>query len=153
MQGGGFRTSFFAARFLLAQKWALFWHAIQAKPECAHFGQRPKLGSQKTGCKKTWKKTQLIVVQSLRNVNKAVLGQRSNFFAIIKKFNPEKIALGHDQWPGRERLQKYLYENGIPAKIVRLPAFKAHIFKSTRIKNRIKTAFLRKKAGEKRNNG
>jgi FAD synthetase len=83
-------------------------------------------------------KTRLTVVRSLKEVNQAVLGQRSNFFAIIKKFNPEKIALGFDQWPGRKKLEKYLNENEIPAKIVRLPAFKAHIFKSTHIKNKIK---------------
>ncbi len=95
----------------------------------------------------------LALVESLKPVSKAVLGQRSDFFSIIKRFNPEFIALGHDQWPGEQKLRKYLDENQIPAKIVRLPAFKAHIFKSTRIKNRIKTAFLRKKAGEKRNKG
>lgn len=85
-------------------------------------------------------KTRLTVVQSLKDVDQAVLGQRSNFFAIIKKFNPEKIALGHDQWPGMPKLRKYLDENGIPAKIVRLPAFKAHLYKSTHIKNRIKNS-------------
>jgi FAD synthetase len=83
-------------------------------------------------------KTRLTVVQSLKDVDQAVLGQRSNFFSIIQKFNPEKIALGYDQWPGIPKLQQYLNENNIPARIVRLPSFKARVYKSTHIKKRIK---------------
>lgn len=83
-------------------------------------------------------KARLMVVAALKDVDRAVLGQRSNFFDIIKKFNPQIVALGHDQWPGHQKLRHYLDENNIFAKIVRLPAFKARIFKSTLIKNKIK---------------
>ncbi|MBU0635507.1 FAD synthase [Candidatus Micrarchaeota archaeon] len=86
-------------------------------------------------------KTRLLVVQSLKEVDKAVLGQRSNFFDIIKKFNPETIALGYDQWPGRKKLVQYLKDNTIPVRIVRLPAFKSRFFKSHHIKNRIKNRY------------
>lgn len=83
-------------------------------------------------------KTRLTVVASLKDVDAAVLGQRSNFFDIIKNFSPKVIALGYDQWPGQKKLKKYLIQNGIDAKIVRLPAFKTNKFKSTHIKNKIK---------------
>ncbi len=83
-------------------------------------------------------KTRLTVVRALKDVDGAVLGQRSNFFAIIKRFNPEIVALGYDQWPGRHKLRKYLDENGIGARIIRLPAFRAQVYKSTRIKTKIK---------------
>ncbi|MFH0955203.1 MAG: adenylyltransferase/cytidyltransferase family protein [Candidatus Micrarchaeota archaeon] len=83
-------------------------------------------------------KTRLNVVGSLKDVDHAVLGQRSNFFDIIKEFNPKIVALGYDQWPGRQKLRKYLDDHLIPAKIVRLPAYKIRIYKSTHIKNKIK---------------
>ncbi len=80
----------------------------------------------------------LVLVESLKPVSKAVFGQRSDFFSIIKRFNPEFIALGHDQWPGQKKLQTYLDQFAIPAKIRRLPAYKSRVFKSHHIKNRIK---------------
>jgi len=83
-------------------------------------------------------KTRLTVVKSIKAVDEAVLGQQSNFFGIIQKFNPEIVALGYDQWPGEAKLKAYLGEHGIPARIVRLPAFKARIFKSTHIKTKIR---------------
>lgn len=83
-------------------------------------------------------KTRLRIVQALKPVSKAVLGQRSNFFDIIKKFNPEFVALGYDQWPGRQKLLAYLSLHRIPAQIKRLPPFKAQHYKSSHIKSKIK---------------
>lgn len=76
------------------------------------------------------------MVASLRVVDVAVLGDKTNFFSAIRRFRPRVIALGYDQ--------KILFVKHIRAKldemglqqtaIVRLKPFHPSKFKSSKIK-------------------
>lgn len=80
------------------------------------------------------------IIQNLRLVDYATLGDKTNFFSKIKKINPDVIALGYDQWPGKPKLQKMLDEHKISGRIVRLKPYKKNHHKTTLIKKRIKSA-------------
>ncbi len=83
-------------------------------------------------------KTRLLLVSSLRMVDHATLGDKTNFFAKIKKINPEKICLGYDQWPGKKELEELLEKFKIPATVVRMKSYKHTQHKTTLIKERIR---------------
>lgn len=77
---------------------------------------------------------------SLKMVDIAVLGNRisgrEGIFSIIRKYRPDIIAMGYDQKPGAGRLRRWLKENGINAKVVRISC-SPH-------KRRNKSSFIRK---------
>ncbi|MFA6106736.1 MAG: adenylyltransferase/cytidyltransferase family protein [Patescibacteria group bacterium] len=58
-----------------------------------------------------------------------ILGNLSDKYAVIRKFKPDVIALGYDQLNYTEGLAKK-FKN---IKIIRLKAFKPHIYKSSLI--------------------
>jgi len=77
-------------------------------------------------------KARLAVVKALKPVDKAALGLKAgDKLGIIGKYRPDVIALGHDQAVTRQEIRRYLKENGLKAKIVRMPAFKRKKYKST----------------------
>lgn len=62
-------------------------------------------------------------------VNKAVLGDKKNFYTAIRKFKPNVICLGYDQKFFIANLKKEFPK----IKVVRLKAFKPHLYKSSKI--------------------
>lgn len=66
----------------------------------------------------------LLMLKGLRSVDDAVLGNRirdrEDAFKIIRRYRPDVIALGHDQWPSAPSLRKWLAANGLEAKVVRI---------------------------------
>ncbi len=85
-------------------------------------------------------KTRLKLVQSLKPVDKAILGQNDvkNFFEIVKKINPQIIAFGYDQKPNDKAAKKELEKIKWFGKIARIKAFSEKKFKSSKIKEKIK---------------
>jgi FAD synthetase len=83
-------------------------------------------------------KTRLKMVQSLAPVTKAVLGNKGNIYAIVKEWNPFLIALGYDQKPSLTELKKQLHLHGISTKVKRMKALQPGIFKSKKLRARIK---------------
>jgi len=63
------------------------------------------------------------------HVDKAVLGNKRNKYAVIKRINPDIICLGYDQNSFTRDLKKHFKK-----KIIRLKPYKPHIYKSSKIK-------------------
>jgi FAD synthetase len=81
----------------------------------------------------------LLVVKGLRSVDEAVLGNSirnsEDAFGIIRRYRPDVIALGHDQWAGVGSLRRWLAANGMRARVVRLRSpLKRSVYSSSRIR-------------------
>ncbi len=81
-------------------------------------------------------KERLAMVSSLRVVGQAVLGDKRDFFAAIRKFKPAVIALGYDQKVlFMKHIREKLDEFGLRrTKLVRLKPFQPGRFKSSKLK-------------------
>lgn len=79
------------------------------------------------------------LVNSLKPVDLAVLGDDRDFFAAVKKYKPAVIVLGYDQKALFEGyIRKKLDEIGLEkTKIVRLKPFKHSKHKSTKLKKHL----------------
>lgn len=79
-------------------------------------------------------KKRLAGIKKLPYVDESVLGDlKINSWRIIKKFNPEAIALGYDQWKTEESLAKELEKIGLRPTIARIKPFKPEKFKTSKI--------------------
>jgi FAD synthetase len=61
------------------------------------------------------------LVQSLKPVDRAVLGYEDDMYRIISEVRPDIIALGYDQKFNEKELDKELKKRGLSVRIVRLP--------------------------------
>jgi FAD synthetase len=84
------------------------------------------------------------LVGSLKFVDEAILGDKLDYFKLIKTHKPNVIALGYDQKPGEGELQKKLAKLGLKAKVVRIK--KAH--QHRRFKSSLLIKKLREQMGE-----
>ncbi len=67
-------------------------------------------------------------------VNKAILGDIKDKYQTIKKYRPDIIALGYDQFVFTYHLKKLLIDLKLNAEIVRLNPYKTDIYKSSLIR-------------------
>ncbi len=85
----------------------------------------------------------LLMVSSLRLVDRAMLGNRlagrEDMFKVIAKVRPQVIALGYDQTVDLVGLKKWLSKNRIGASVVRI--------RRPLLPQRLKSSLLRKAAG------
>ena len=58
------------------------------------------------------------VLESLRMVDKAVIGDEKDFMKVVRKERPDIIALGYDQ--ELDELRKQMEKSGIKCKIIRI---------------------------------
>lgn len=84
------------------------------------------------------------LVGSLKFVDKAVLGDKLDYFKLIKELKPDVIALGYDQKPGKEELKKKLLDLGLKIKVVRIRKARQH----RRFKSSLLIQKLREQMGE-----
>jgi len=83
-------------------------------------------------------KSRLLVVRALKPVDRAVLGLKTgNKLRAITREKPQVIALGHDQAVTRSEVMRFLRENGIRARVVRVPSFKRRKYASTTARKKI----------------
>lgn len=75
-------------------------------------------------------KLRLEKIKSLDFVNKAILGNLKDRFAVIKKYKPDIISLGYDQPVDLTALGKVF-----SGQIVKQKSFKPSVYKSSKIKN------------------
>lgn len=81
----------------------------------------------------------LFMVQSLKCVDHAVLGDEHDMFKPIREIKPDIIVLGFNQHWNEEELRSQLAERGIPAKIIRIHTAETSPFASSRtIRQKIK---------------
>lgn len=76
-------------------------------------------------------KKRLRDVSNCEHVDRAVLGNLDDKYKVIKKYQPDIIALGYDQFAFTYNLQKFLIQEKIDAEIIRLQAFNPQAFKSS----------------------
>lgn len=74
------------------------------------------------------------IIESLKIVDKAVLGDKKDVYKVIKEEKPNVIVLGYDQNTFVDKLEDYLKKEEINSIIVRLKPFKENRLKSRLIK-------------------
>jgi FAD synthetase len=79
-------------------------------------------------------------VQSCKHVGRAVLGNSDDKYRVIKKYMPEVLALGYDQYVFTYGLKNYFIKEGLNVEVVRLKSFEPETFKSSLLKNSLKPA-------------
>ena len=76
-------------------------------------------------------------MENLKNTGWAelvVLGNSKDKTKVIKDYRPDIIALGYDQFAFTYRLEKFLMDIRLDAKIVRLKPYRPDMYKSSIIK-------------------
>jgi len=61
-----------------------------------------------------------VLVESLKPVDKAVLGGEGDMYQIVEEIGPDIIALGYDQYHDAERIEQELKDRGLEVEVVRL---------------------------------
>lgn len=80
-------------------------------------------------------KERLALAASVGLVGKAALGAESDFYREIKKYAPDVICLGYDQWATEDDVRVELDRVGLKAtKVIRLKPYKTSKAKSTIVK-------------------
>ncbi len=77
-----------------------------------------------------------ILVQSVPEVDKAVVGGYRDHIPHILKEKPQIIAIGYDQVAYVKGLKALLAEKGLKVRIVRLKPYKINLYKTSLIKGR-----------------
>jgi len=73
----------------------------------------------------------LKMIQSLKCVDHAVLGDKEDMFKPIREIQPDIITLGYNQYFDEKTLKAKLEEKGIKADVVRIGAYTGSKFTST----------------------
>ena len=87
-------------------------------------------------------RTRLAVINALKTVDNAVLGNRlstpTDMYRILKRYRPDVIAFGYDQRIGFDGIKEWLKENGLKPKVVLIRARdNVGVFKSTKLRKRL----------------
>lgn len=82
-------------------------------------------------------KDRLFVVQNLKPVTQAILGNKKDILSAVKEVSPSIIALGHDQTFGVDILKAWCVKQKITPIIKRMPAYNRARFSSAHIKKMI----------------
>ncbi|HLD76027.1 MAG TPA: adenylyltransferase/cytidyltransferase family protein [Candidatus Norongarragalinales archaeon] len=77
----------------------------------------------------------LQVVSSVKYVDQAVLGSRTDFMDVLLEFNPDVLLLGYDQAMDEESVSQYVRDHDLKTHVLRAKAYKPHQFKSSKIKD------------------
>ena len=73
-------------------------------------------------------------VSNCEHVSKAVLGNADDKYKVIKRYKPDIIALGYDQFVFTYGLRQFFIKEKLDIKIVRLSPFAPQTFKSSLIR-------------------
>jgi FAD synthetase len=68
---------------------------------------------------------------------KVVLGNIGDKYEVVRKYKPDIICLGYDQYAFTQKLQKEIIDQKLNTQVIRLAPYKADVFKSSLIKNAI----------------
>jgi FAD synthetase len=77
------------------------------------------------------------MVEGLKPVDRAILGSSTDIYQTVVDVKPDLIALGHDQIWNEKEIEAECARRGVPAKVVRLPAWKHDELATRRIVDRI----------------
>lgn len=83
------------------------------------------------------------MVQSLRIVDKALLGYEDDVYRVLREEKPDVICLGYDQTFFVDRIQEKIEECKLQSKIIRLSPYFPERYKSTIIREALAKAAVR----------
>lgn len=73
-------------------------------------------------------------LQQLGIADKVVLGNSGDKLRVVEEEKPSIICLGYDQTFFTDKIKERLQQRGLNVKVVRLPAYKPEVYKSSLIK-------------------
>lgn len=76
------------------------------------------------------------VIKEMGIADKVLLGYTDDKYKVIKKYKPDIIALGYDQFVFTYKLHKILIDEKMDTEIIRLNPYKPQVYKSSLIKFR-----------------
>ncbi len=79
-------------------------------------------------------KERQIMIEALKPVTKAILGDKKDMLVPLKKYKPAVVVLGHDQTVGVAPLMAWAAAQKNPPKIIQLTAYKRSKYSSSGIK-------------------
>ena len=82
-------------------------------------------------------KERLEFLKSIKLVDQAVLGNKIDYYKIIKTDKPDVIALGYDQQNFIDKLEEKIKEFRLNTKVIRLKSYKPEKHKSGKIRKKI----------------
>ena len=82
-------------------------------------------------------KERLEFLKNIKLVDQAVLGNKIDYYKIIKTEKPDVIALGYDQQNFIDKLEEKIKEFRLNTKVVRLKSYKPEKHKSGKIRKKI----------------
>lgn len=81
-------------------------------------------------------KHRLNVVKKSQFVDKITFGHKDDKYKVLLKYKPDVIALGYDQFAFTFQLEKFLINNKMDVKVVRMNPYRPAVYKTSIIRNR-----------------
>ena len=85
----------------------------------------------------TPEQSRMEMVSALKPVDRAVLGNEGDIFAILDSIRPDVIALGFDQAHDEARVREECRRRGLTTRVVRLPRFEGDLDGTRKIIRRV----------------
>lgn len=79
-------------------------------------------------------------LQQLGIADKVVLGHSGDKLKIVEEEKPQVICLGYDQSFFTDKIKEKLQQRGLDVEVVRLPAYKPDVYKSSLIREQMRGA-------------
>ena len=79
-------------------------------------------------------------LQQLGIADKVILGNSGDKLKVVVDEQPDIICLGYDQTFFTDKIKERLQQRGLSVEVVRLPAYKPEVYKSSIIKKRISSS-------------
>ena len=79
-------------------------------------------------------------LQQLGIADKVILGNPGDKLKVVEDEKPQIICLGYDQTFFTEKIKEKLLQRGLNVQVMRLPAYKPEVYKSSIIKKRISSS-------------
>ena len=76
-------------------------------------------------------------LQQLGIADKVVLGNSGDKLKVVVDERPDMICLGYDQTFFTDKIKEKLQQRGLDVEVVRLPAFKPDVYKSSLLKRKL----------------
>lgn len=76
-------------------------------------------------------------LEAIKYIDKVILGDKKDVYAVIHKIKPDCIVLGYDQKHFTEKLQEKIEEFGLHTTVKRSKPYKQNTFKTTHIRTQL----------------
>lgn len=80
-------------------------------------------------------KKRLAAVKASGLAEKVVLGEHGDKYDVLRKYKPDVIALGYDQFTFTFRLEKFLIDHKMNTKVIRLNPYRPKVYKTSLLRD------------------